>query len=251
MIRQKTVQGAGVSMRIGPEIAVLLVVLPTCAALVCSMPTTGGALGELPATFRGLVPCADCPGIDYQLNLFDDGVFYLGMTYRERGDAAFYDIGSWSIDPSGESLALSGGAETPTICRIVGANTLRLLDRNGEEIPSSLNYDLRRAGEFVAIEPRLDMRGMYFYFADAGLFTECLTGRKMPVAPEGDNAALERAYLKTRRESGEELLASFEGRIEMRPPMEGDDLLPTVVVEKFHSILPGETCQSASTPRQR
>jgi hypothetical protein len=104
----------------------------------------------------------------------------------ERGDAAFYDIGSWSIDPSGESLALSGIAEAPTLFRIFDANTLRLLDRNGEEISSPLNYDLRRAGVFVAIEPRLVMRGMYSYFADAGLFTDCLTGRRMPVAPEGD-----------------------------------------------------------------
>ncbi len=230
---------------------VFFLVVLTCAALGCASPSVGATIGGLPATFQGLLPCADCPGIDYQLDLFDDGAFYLGMTYRDRGDAAFYDIGTWSIEPDGRTLALRGGADAPTRFRIVDAATLRLLDRAGNDIASSLSYDLQRSVEFVGMEPRLAMRGMYAYFADAALFTECLTGRRMPVAPEGDNAALERAYLKARREPGEELLVSIEGRIAVRPPMEGEGLRPTVVVDAFLAVLPGEACGDAPTARQR
>ena len=43
-----------------------------------------GGLGELPASFTGELPCADCPGIRYDLNLFPDKSFYLRMTYLER-----------------------------------------------------------------------------------------------------------------------------------------------------------------------
>ena len=238
-------------MRIKPKIIISLAVLLTCAALGCTTASAGSTLGELPATFEGLLPCADCPGIDYQLNLFDDGVFYLRMTYRERGDTAFDDIGTWSIEPDGTTLALRGSAEAPTLFRLIDADTLRLLDRHGRDIESSLSYDLKRSEKFVGMEPRLAMRGMYSYFADAGLFTDCRTGRAMPVATDGDNAALERTYLKSRGEPGESLLVTFEGRIAMRPPMEGDGLRPTVVVDKFQRVFPGETCGNASTVQRR
>lgn len=48
-------------------------------------------------------------------------------------------------------------------------------------------------------------------------------------------------------EPGESLLVTFEGRIAMRPPMEGEGLRPTVVVEAFQTVLPGETCKGAVT----
>src|SRR5262245_27146713 len=34
-------------------------------------------LGTLPASFIGELPCADCPGIRYHVNLFPDRVFFL------------------------------------------------------------------------------------------------------------------------------------------------------------------------------
>src|SRR5215510_12755137 len=83
---------------------------------------------------------------------------------------------------------------------------------------------------------------MYRYFADAGQFTECLTRRKWPVAQEKDNAALESAYAKARLTPGEELLVNLEGQIAMRPKMEGKGAQPTLVVEHFIGIWPGETC---------
>jgi len=99
-------------------------------------------------------------------------------------------------------------------------------------------------------EPQLLMRGMYSYMADAALFKECLTGRKMPVAMEGDNAALERAYLKAQRQPGEELLIEVEGHIVERPAMEGNETVESLVVERFIGIWPRETCgaQLATAP---
>jgi copper homeostasis protein (lipoprotein) len=95
-----------------------------------------------------------------------------------------------------------------------------------------------------------EMRGMYRYMADAGLFTECLTGQRWFVAHEGDNATLEREYTKARRQPGEELLVKLEGRVEMRPGMEGKSLQPTLIVKRFIGVWPGETCgaQAAAEP---
>jgi heat shock protein HslJ len=86
------------------------------------------------------------------------------------------------------------------------------------------------------------MRGMYRYFADAGLFTECLTRRRWPVAQEKDNAALESAYSKARLTAGEELLVNLEGQLATRPKMEGQGTQPTLVVERFIGVWPTEKC---------
>ena len=89
----------------------------------------------------------------------------------------------------------------------------------------------------------LVMRGMYRYMADAALFTECRTGRSFPVALEGDNRTLERAYLKVRKTPGEALLVTLEGRIVQRMPMEGPGPVPTLLPEKFIGVSPEEQCE--------
>jgi copper homeostasis protein (lipoprotein) len=200
-------------------------------------------LGALPASFIGELPCADCPGIRYHVNLFPDRVFFLRTTHIGRGDNAnFDDIGSWVISSDRATLILKGGREAPEMFAIKDRDTLRKLDIEGHEITSPLNYDLQRTKNVEPLEPRLAMRGMYRYFADAGFFTECLTRRKWPVAQEKDNAALESAYAKARLTTGEELLVNLEGQIAMRPKMEGQGAQPAVVVERFIGISPGETC---------
>jgi copper homeostasis protein (lipoprotein) len=197
----------------------------------------------LPATFLGELPCADCPGIRYHLNLFPDRVFFLRMIYLGREDNAnFEDIGSWVVSSDRGTLLLKGSREAPAMFRIKDSNTLRMLDIEGRDIESSLNYDLLRTKDVEPIEPRLGMRGMYRYFADAGQFTECLTGRKWFVAQEKDNAALEASYTQARLTAGEELLVSVEGQPVMRPRIEGKGTQATLVVDKFIGIWPGETC---------
>jgi copper homeostasis protein (lipoprotein) len=200
-------------------------------------------LGALPASFIGELPCADCPGIRYQVNLFPDRVFFSRMTYLGRGDEGNSDdIGSWAASSDRSTIVLKGGREAPAMFRIKDANTLRMLDVEGRDIESPLNYDLRRTKDVEPLEPRVAMRGMYRYFADAGWFTECFTRRKWPVAQEKDNAALESDYAKARLTTGEELLVNLEGQIAMRPKMEGQGAQPTLVVERFIGVSPGETC---------
>lgn len=199
-------------------------------------------LGQLPASFSGDLPCADCSGMRYRLNLFADQSFFLSTVYVGRDSPATYDIGSWTLSSDRRTLRLHGGQEQQLLFLVVDQNTLRKLDLDGHDIESALNYSLRRMGQFEAIEAQLAIRGMYRHLADAGTFTECLTRQRWPVALEDDNAALERAYLKVRREPGEELMVSVEGQVKMLPPMEGRGLIPTVVVNRFIGVWPGETC---------
>ena len=157
------------------------------------------------------------------------------MTYVGKSPEAFDDIGKWNLAHDGRTLQLQGGREAPVQFQIADHATLRKLDPAGKPIASQFNYDLKRQSVFAPIEPALRMRGAYAYMADAGAFTECLTGKRMPVAQERDNAALEAAYSKSRATPGGALLATVDGRIAMRMPMEGSGPRPTLIVERFHS----------------
>lgn len=199
------------------------------------------SIAGLPATFAGDLPCADCPAVRYHLNLWPDRVYFLRLTYRER-PGTFDDIGSWALSSDGRTIALRGGREVPELFSLVGANTLRKLDSEGREIQSGQNYDLARTASLEPIEPRLTMRGMYRYMADAGRFLECTTYREMRVAQEGDNAALESAYASARTQPNEQLIAGVEGRIVERPRIEGGGTEAVLVPEKFLRISPGESC---------
>lgn len=107
----------------------------------------------------------------------------------------------------------------------------------------------RPAGSTASDSPSTGrFRGTYSYLADAGVFTDCASGRKLPVATEADNAALEAAYLKARAMPGAPVLAVVDGRIEMRTPMEGSQRRPAWIVERFVEILPGSSCEALAGP---
>lgn len=93
-------------------------------------------------------------------------------------------------------------------------------------------------------------RGMYSYMADAGWFVDCRSGVRLAVAQEGDNAALEAAYSKARSMGGVPILATVEGRVEDRMPMEGPGPRPTLIVEKFVSVEPDQNCSGPSSIAQ-
>lgn len=109
------------------------------------------ALSALPATFVGTLPCADCPGIRYQLNLNADHTFTSRMTYEER-NTSFNDSGRWEVSDDGKVLVLHGahGATEKYALRV--GETLRKLDSAGNEIDSKFNYELMRAPEFAPLD---------------------------------------------------------------------------------------------------
>ncbi len=213
--------------------------------LLLAGPAKQPPLGKLPATFAGQLPCADCEGIRWHLDLLPDHTFQLRLTYLGKPqELTVDDIGCWRVAGDGRALHLAGGGGTRESFEILNPETLRKLDRESKPVESSLNYDLKRSREFAPLEPQLAMTGMYTYLADTGLLTLCATGWKLPVASEGDNAALEAAYGKERRKPGEPVLVSLKGRIVARQPLEGAGPRPTVVVDRFEEIRPGETCRS-------
>lgn len=91
------------------------------------------------------------------------------------------------------------------------------------------------------------MEGSFVYFADAGLFTDCRTGKRYPVAQEADNAALERAYRAARNAPGAPVIVAVDGRIERRPKIEGAGDQEMLIVRRFDRVVPGGFCPSDET----
>lgn len=207
-------------------------------------PAAIGAHGlRLPASFSGELPCSDCEGLRYLLNLWPDQVFHLRRTWEGK-DLTRDAIGRWSVDPDEQVLELGGAGEDLRF-QILGADRLRLLGPDGEPIASDLGYSLTAGPDFETFEPHLPLRGMLAYSGDQARFTECLTGRDYPVVDDEDYAALEHAYLAAGAEPDGPIMASFDGGIVQVPRDDGTGSDAKVIVERFVGIWPGETCERA------
>jgi uncharacterized lipoprotein YbaY/heat shock protein HslJ len=105
---------------------------------------------------------------------------------------------------------------------------------------------MQRAGTSAAPPAtRAERSGMFRYLADAATFMDCQTRERWPVAMEGAYKTLESAYLQVRREPGEELMVTLEGRVESRPGADRGRPVSTLIVDRYISFWPGETCGGA------
>ncbi|NEM97324.1 copper resistance protein NlpE N-terminal domain-containing protein [Pontibacter burrus] len=112
---------------------------------------------SLIGTWRGVIPCADCPGINYNLSLKNDNTFEETMIYQERDVTPYTRSGTWQIRNG--ILQLSGAAADTSQTQFdmsVGGE-LHLLDREGKRITTNLadHYVLRRDLKFEEDSPGL------------------------------------------------------------------------------------------------
>ena len=205
--------------------------------------TPARPVDALPATFTGVLPCADCPGIEYTLNLMPDQTFFLRTVYRDRPAAAPDDLGRWVIGSDGRTLALQGGRDAPLYFEMIDGATLRKLDNDARRIASSASHDLRRAAAFAPLDARVTMRGELAYRAGDATFAECVTGRSWPVAPEGESATLAELYRRHRAGAGANpLVVSVDARVASRLRPEGGGSEPALLVERVAGAFPEERC---------
>ncbi len=158
----------------------LLAILALLVALPAGAQQT--PLGPLPATFEGVIPCADCPGIRQRIQLQKDGRFRSRMTYLER-NRHFDEAGTWAVE--GATLVLTG--KSTMRWAIQGPNAIAMLDQQGQPIVSANNYTLRRVKAAAirratlvgprwlltkigdqAVTPAANARNPYLQFAENG-----------------------------------------------------------------------------------
>ncbi|MEE4109584.1 MAG: META domain-containing protein [Halieaceae bacterium] len=235
--------------RRGLALALALLVVAATSAVTVHAAAVGVHGLRLPASFTGTLPCADCEGIAWHLDLWPDQGYHLRREWLgrqgESGEAARLDqVGRWYVAPGDRDvIVLPGDGDDAIRWQVLAPDRLRLLDRAGEPIESRLNYELASSGTLR--ETDIDdvlLGGMMTYYADAALFEDCLTGRRYPIVHDGDYLALERAYLADRSAPGAPLYIHVDGSLLMRPAMEGPDRR-SLVVKRFVRTRPGISCE--------
>ena len=213
-------------------LAALWLALPAAAA-----PPAGPAHGlRLPASFEGLVPCADCAGVRWHLDLWPDAVYALHREWSGR-DVFRDEVGTWRFDATRKAFVLSSGSEIALQVEVKGPETLRPLDMDGKPIVSRLPYDLKETSAFQPADLRLVLTGEMTEQGGAVAFVECRTGRRYSIARDASSAALRKAYRESAKPAGAPLFVTMDASIVARGPER------TIVVRKFLRAAPGETCR--------
>jgi len=89
-------------------------------------------------TYSGIVPCADCEGIETTLTLNNDLTYTIVTNYLGRNDALEETFnGNFKWDETGSKVILEGVKYAPKQFK-VGENRIWQLDRNGEMITGDL-----------------------------------------------------------------------------------------------------------------
>ena len=96
-------------------------------------------------TFSGLIPCADCPGIELTVSFNPDSSFSELMIYQER-NSSFKDSGQWIKDGKILKVKYSNDHATPRYFLIKSDSTVAWLDADKKEIegPFKENYILKK-----------------------------------------------------------------------------------------------------------
>ena len=96
-------------------------------------------------TYMGVVPCADCPGIETRVTLNQDGTYTMVRRYLDKGDA-FETKGTFKWNETGSNVILTDARDKTVTHFWVGENKITQLDMEGNVITGQLanNYILAR-----------------------------------------------------------------------------------------------------------
>lgn len=117
--------------------------------------------------YRGVLPCADCPGIETVMVLQADGRYRTAARYQGRGDETFKSDGAVTWNAAGNEITLSGAE--PDRYRVQENRLLRLA-RDGSQItgPNTSAYVLAKLTD--------PLRDRYWRLTE-------LNGKPVPVLP--------------------------------------------------------------------
>jgi copper homeostasis protein (lipoprotein) len=104
--------------------------------------------------YKGILPCADCQGLDTEIAINENGTFSVKTKYEGKG-AKIYELkGNFTWNKTGNMIILSDVKNGPNKY-LVGENTLRQLDLSGKKITGNLANEyilLKQPADTAAIE---------------------------------------------------------------------------------------------------
>lgn len=104
--------------------------------------------------FKGILPCADCPGIETELTIVNDNLRYvMKERYIDRSVTPRITTGEWTTvrgykdDEDAVVYWLDPESDHEQYFLKTSDSTILMLDRNEERIQSSLNFTLTKTFE--------------------------------------------------------------------------------------------------------
>lgn len=199
---------------------------------------------QLPAAFRGTIPCADCRGIDMRLLLRSDHSYLLDERYMSADLAPsrrFSTLGRWESHDG--QIRLSDSRTGTRYFRIVDGQQLKMQNSSGAEIGGQMSYALRRSDMPFLPTGHMTLRGHYSRgSAGPGLFTECSTGLRWPVAASGDHLTLESRYETLRAEPGAPVYVELDAYLARQPRAKGEGSEEVVFADRVSGIEAQRAC---------
>lgn len=94
-------------------------------------------------SYRGILPCADCEGIETTINLYADGQYCAQLVYLGKPGTPWLEHGAFTWGPEGNSVTLQGSEPSHYF---VSENRLVRLAADGSRIqgPLAPKYELPR-----------------------------------------------------------------------------------------------------------
>ncbi|QTY27384.1 copper resistance protein NlpE N-terminal domain-containing protein [Flavobacterium sp. CS20] len=86
-------------------------------------------------TYKGILPCADCIGIETQITLNQDLSYTKSMKYLSKNDSVYLTKGQFKWNDNGSKIYLDSSKKK---AYQVGENKLFVLDQKGERISGNL-----------------------------------------------------------------------------------------------------------------
>lgn len=185
-------------------------------------------------TFEGTLPCADCPGIRYHLNLYRDGRFEARQEYLERGKVDLIH-GTWLLER--RTLHLVNQQTTLPAFHFRSNQHLVMTDLAGRPIISSDAYQLMRMSSVKKIDQRQPMLGLYQLQNNQATFVNCHNGESLPVANTQNHLPMMRLYQQDSRFNNKAVIASLIGR--KAPDQNG---VAALFIDRFEQFWPNATC---------
>ncbi|WP_240652719.1 META domain-containing protein [Rheinheimera riviphila] len=188
-------------------------------------------------TFTGTLPCEKCPGVQYHINVYQDGKFEARREFIDRNVVELIQ-GSWMLD--NRTLHFTSQRQPMPSFQFASNQHLTLLDIAGKPMVSADNKTLSRR-DFSKIDSRLPLLGMYELKNNEASFTDCLTGESHLIAMTQHHMPMMRSYQTNPGINGKSVVATLTAR---KSPDNNDALF----VDKFDQFWPGATCPSQAQP---
>lgn len=125
-------------------------------------------------TYKGLLPCASCPGILTSININADKTFEKSNFYLESKNAYTIEKGSFSFTENGRDIILKPNVGSSAMYA-VGENKLTMLNANGERMSSDFAkmYELTKMSNEELEFSNRPIKGLITFGHEVRTFEPC------------------------------------------------------------------------------